>query len=125
MTSVKAQREQFCSDPNTQHLNRCAGLVVGLWKAEARFKQENLLRAFLPPSLHVEVPTSGSVVQMCPLLPDPLPFAISVLSLPPAVLAELQLRPTESRPAAKRLQLQHAGEQQTSHRRAFGCSVRW
>lgn len=37
MTSVKARREQFNSDPNTQHLNRCVGLVVGLWKAEARW----------------------------------------------------------------------------------------
>lgn len=34
------------------------------------------------------------------------------ISLSLAVFAELQLRPTESRPAAERLQLQHAGERQ-------------
>lgn len=54
-------------------------------------------------------------IQMCPPLSVPLlqtpcslPFQWPFLSL--AVLAELQLRPTESRPAAERLQLQHAGE---------------
>lgn len=54
---------------------------------------------YLPLYLH-ECPPLEACCR-CPLLPNPLPFAISVLSLPLAVLAELQLRPTESRPAAK------------------------
>lgn len=48
-----------------------------------------------------------------PPTPDTMLFAFSLaVSLSLAVFAELQLRPTESCPAAERLQLQHAGEQQ-------------
>lgn len=142
MTSLKARRKQFLSDPNKQCLNNwigpglcflssspavnvSGGLRQGAALCDTCARQSRCdVNIFHRTNMRIYWMHFLLVLymQMCPSLiawleSPPAPattlFAFSLaFSLSLAVFSELQLWPPESRPAAERLQLQHAGEWQ-------------
>lgn len=44
MTSAKAQKEQFGSDPNTQHWNCCTSLGLGFVSSQGKQSRADLTR---------------------------------------------------------------------------------